>query len=187
MWLDNDRMSHWFAGVLLSWTGMFLLLGLLVFHLWLKVSIAKIANFSGICCVVQLAITPWLFHARSTPQNPPGRIRERVGALSVLFSAVSLLFFTTSDAVRRKISKRCSSPIPLALSCNKLLTGTSLVSRVSNYKGRRIFFAGLNGKFRKAAPRSTILYQKVKRIGECFPCPLWRVGSVSASASACSP
>jgi hypothetical protein len=93
MWLDNDRMSHWFAGAMLSWTGVFLLLGLLVFHLWLKVPVAKIASFTGICCVVQLAVTPWLFHARSTPQNPPGRIRERVIALSVLFSAVSLLFF----------------------------------------------------------------------------------------------
>jgi hypothetical protein len=90
---DNDRLSHWFAGAVLSWLTMFLLWGLLVFHSWLKVPTMKIAVFTGICGAVQLAITPWLFSARATRDNPSGRIAQRATALTVLFSAVTLLFF----------------------------------------------------------------------------------------------
>ena len=90
---DNDRLSHWFAGAVLSWLIMFLLWGLLIFHLWLRVPTAKIAMFTGICCALQLAITPWLFSARATNENPSGRIAKRAAAATVLLSATTLLFF----------------------------------------------------------------------------------------------
>jgi hypothetical protein len=57
---DNDRLSHRFAGAVLSWLAMFLLWGLLIFHLWLRVPTAKVAMFTAICCAVQLGVTPWL-------------------------------------------------------------------------------------------------------------------------------
>ena len=79
-------------GVVLSWLAMFLLVGLLIFHLWFRVPVPKVAMFSGICCAMQLGITPWLFNARATRENPSGRVVQRAGALAFLFSAVSLLF-----------------------------------------------------------------------------------------------
>ena len=91
--LDNDRLSHWLAGAVLSWLAIFLLGGLLIFHLWLRVPTPKIAMFTGICCAMQLGVTPWLFSARATRENPSGRIAQRAVAVTVLFSAVSLLFF----------------------------------------------------------------------------------------------
>jgi hypothetical protein len=90
---DNDRQSHWFAGALLSWLTMFLLVGLLIFHLWLRIPTAKVAMFTAVCCAVQLGVTPWLFSARATRENPSGRIAQRAVAVTVLFSAISLLFF----------------------------------------------------------------------------------------------
>jgi hypothetical protein len=91
--LDNDRLSHWLAGAVLSWLTMFLFGGLLIFHLWLRVPTAKVAMFTGICCAMQLGVTPWLFSARATPENPSGRIARRAAAVTVLFSAITLLFF----------------------------------------------------------------------------------------------
>jgi hypothetical protein len=90
---DNDRLSHWLAGALFSWVMTFLLLGLPIFHVWLKVPIARITTFTGICCALQLVITPWLFSARATRQNPSGRIFQRATAVVVLFSVITLLFF----------------------------------------------------------------------------------------------
>jgi hypothetical protein len=72
---------------------MFLIGGLLVSHFLLKVATAKIATFIGICCAMQLAVTPWLFSARATPQNPGGRPFRARAAVVVLFSGWSLLFF----------------------------------------------------------------------------------------------
>ena len=88
---DNDRLSHWFAGALFSWLMMFLLLGLPIFHLWLKIPTSTIAMVTGICCATQLATTPWLFSARATRQNPSGRIARRGIAVTAWFSAVALL------------------------------------------------------------------------------------------------
>src|ERR1700687_4693681 len=84
---DNDRLSHWFAGALFSWLMMFLLLGLPIFHLWLKIPTPTIAMVTGICCATQLAATPWLFSARATRQNPSGRIARRGIAVAAWFSA----------------------------------------------------------------------------------------------------
>lgn len=90
--LDNDRLSHWFVGAALSWLLFFVLVGLLVFHLGLKVPIAPIAAFNGIFCAVQLLVTPWLFSARATPQNPRGN-RARITAVVYVWLTVGILLF----------------------------------------------------------------------------------------------
>jgi hypothetical protein len=90
---DNDRLSHWFAGSVLTWAAIFLFWGVLVFHCWLKVSIATIAMFVGLGCAVQLVITPWLYSARATRQNPEGRRCRRAAAMIVWMSATALLLF----------------------------------------------------------------------------------------------
>ena len=91
MLFDNDRLSHWFAGALLSWLMMFLLLGLPIFHLWLKFPTLPIATVIGICCATQLAVAPWLFSARATRENPSGRIAQAGIAVYAMFSAMMLL------------------------------------------------------------------------------------------------
>jgi hypothetical protein len=66
-------------GAVLSWTAAFFLLGLPVFHLWLQVPIKKIATFTAFACILQLVVTPWLFKARATMQNPIGlRLKRSV-------------------------------------------------------------------------------------------------------------
>jgi hypothetical protein len=90
---DNDRLSHWLAGALFSWVMVFVVLGLPIFHVWLKVPIARITTFTGISCALQLVIIPWLFSTRATRQNPGGRISQRAAAVAVLFSVITLLFF----------------------------------------------------------------------------------------------
>lgn len=92
MLINNDRLSHWCAGAVFGWL-VFLFLGILVLHSGLKVPIAKIVSFTGVCCAVQLAVTPWLYRARATSGNPRGRPVDRAAALSVLSSAITLLFF----------------------------------------------------------------------------------------------
>ena len=92
MLINNDRLSHWFAGAVVSWLA-FLFLGILVLHFGLNVSIATLATFVGACCVMQLAVTPWLYRARATSTNSRGRPVERAAALCVLFGAIILLFF----------------------------------------------------------------------------------------------
>lgn len=91
VWFDNDRLSHWLAGALLSWLMMFSLLGLPIFHLWLKIPTLAIATVTGICCATQLAVTPWLFSARATRENPSGRIAQRGIAVYAWCSAMLLL------------------------------------------------------------------------------------------------
>src|SRR5208282_2049769 len=93
MILNNDRLSHWYLGILFSWIVCFVLFGIPMFHLWLRFSIAKIAISLGICCAVQLAITPWLYSSRATPQNPDGLVGRRTAAVFVWFSLTALLLF----------------------------------------------------------------------------------------------
>lgn len=93
MLLNNDRLSHWCLGIFFSWIVCFLLFGIPIFHLWLGFSITKITISLGICCVVQLAITPWLYSSRSTPQNPDGLVGRRTAAVFVWFSLTALLLF----------------------------------------------------------------------------------------------
>jgi hypothetical protein len=91
--LNNDRLSHWCVSILFGWTVCFSLFGIPIFHFWLGFSIVKIAVSVGICCGVQLAITPWLFSARATPQNPGGLIGRRTAAVFVWYSLTALLLF----------------------------------------------------------------------------------------------
>jgi hypothetical protein len=76
--LNNDRLSHWLAAAVLSWTAFLLLLFIPIFHLLLGFPISKIAVSAGICCAVQFAVTPWYFplalHART-------QVAELSGAL----------------------------------------------------------------------------------------------------------
>jgi hypothetical protein len=89
---DNDRLSNWVAGAVLTWILMFLLWGLLLFQIVLKVPTATIGTFCCLGCVMQMAITPWLFSARATPQNPKGLYLRRALAITVWFTGIGLLF-----------------------------------------------------------------------------------------------
>jgi hypothetical protein len=81
------------VGSIAGWLVVFLLLGFPIFHLGFKVPIATIASYVGICCAVQLAITPWLFYARQTPQRPDGRVVHRTVAVTVFVATITMLFF----------------------------------------------------------------------------------------------
>jgi small-conductance mechanosensitive channel len=91
--LNNDRLSHWLVGAVFSWGLTFLLLFFPIFHWWLNVPTTKVATLTGLFCAAQLAITPWLFSARATRQNPNGRPAQRAVAVAVLASLIALLFF----------------------------------------------------------------------------------------------
>jgi len=93
MFLNNDRLSHWYVGILLSWIVCFLLFGIIIFHLWLGFSIVRIAVSVSICCGVQLIILPWLYSARVTSKNPGGLIGQRTAAVCVWLSLTALLLF----------------------------------------------------------------------------------------------
>lgn len=72
---------------------LFLIVGFPIFHLQLKVSLATIASYLGICCVVQIVVFEWLFYARAKAQDPESWIFHRTIATTVLVATVSLLFF----------------------------------------------------------------------------------------------
>lgn len=91
--LNNDRLSHWLIGAVFGWGLAFGILYFPVFHIWLKVPTAKAAMLTGLFCAAQLAVIPWLFTARATPQNPSGRPAQRSKAVAVLGSLVGLIFF----------------------------------------------------------------------------------------------
>jgi hypothetical protein len=85
MLINNDRLSRWFAISILGGVGWFLVLWLPVFHFLFKFPIAGIAFCAASLSVGQLAVTPWLFSARKTAQNPEGRIGQRCVAIAVWF------------------------------------------------------------------------------------------------------
>jgi hypothetical protein len=91
--INNDRISHWYLGCLLAWAVCFLFLGIPIFHLGFGSSISKIAISLAICCGAQLAITPWLYSARATPQNPNGFVGRRTAAVFVWCSLTALFLF----------------------------------------------------------------------------------------------
>jgi len=64
-----------------------------IIYWWLRLPNAKIAGYLGVCCVVQLASSLWLFYARKTPQRPDGRIVHRTAAVTFHWATVSMLFF----------------------------------------------------------------------------------------------
>jgi hypothetical protein len=89
--LNNDRLSNWYLGALLSWVICFLFFGIPIFHLGFGFSIVKIGISLGICCGVQLAVVPWLFSARATSQNPDGLIGRRI-IVVVVWQSLTALF-----------------------------------------------------------------------------------------------
>ena len=93
MLLNNDRILLWYVSIFFGWIICFSLLGIPIFHLWLGLSIVKIAVLVGICCGVQLALVPWFYSARSTPQNPDGLIGRRTAVVFVWLSLTTLLVF----------------------------------------------------------------------------------------------
>jgi len=95
--LNNDRLTHWVIGALVSWMAFLLCLFIPLFHWLLGFSIVKIAVSASIGCAGQLAATPWLFSARATAGNPVGDIPKRVTAVIIWFSLTALLFFYYSS------------------------------------------------------------------------------------------
>jgi hypothetical protein len=91
MLLNKDRLSHWLIAAPLGWAVWTVLLFIPIFHLWLGFPVAKITVYSGIACAVQIAVTPWAFLARVTPQNPKGKVFQRYAVASVLVTATALL------------------------------------------------------------------------------------------------
>jgi hypothetical protein len=129
---NNDRISHWFVGAVFTWVIVFLLWGLLVLHLWLKVPVAKVAILTGLACAVQLAVTPWLFSARATRQNPNGMIARRARAVIVWFSVTALLFFCYFPlSLHRGSDSRLFSTIAFAMTVVLGLVAFIIVGVVS--------------------------------------------------------
>jgi hypothetical protein len=92
---NDDRLSYWLAVVVLGWLGYLGFLGIPIFHWGMNVSIAKVLTFACVCCLLQLAVTPWMFWARGTPAEPDRRFNHRLAASGVwlLSTALFLLFF----------------------------------------------------------------------------------------------
>ncbi|MFZ0301336.1 MAG: hypothetical protein WAL75_01570 [Terracidiphilus sp.] len=94
MSFDKERLSYWLAGVLLAWTMYVAVFGIPIFHLLLGIAIPTIVSFAVYACALQLAITPWIFSARVTLQNPQGKIGQRTAAIIIWFvSTASLLLY----------------------------------------------------------------------------------------------
>jgi hypothetical protein len=90
--IDNDRISHSLAGAILGWAAGFAVLYVPIFHLLFRCSIVSIAVFTCIACGGQLAVTPWLFSARATLQNPIGNVVQRAYAVVLWFTLTALAF-----------------------------------------------------------------------------------------------
>jgi len=89
--MDKDRLSHWIVLGFFCWIGYFLFFGLPIFHLLLGVSMFKVGSFFVLCGLMQLAVTPWIFAARPTAQNPNGNSAQRATAAAVWFVSTALL------------------------------------------------------------------------------------------------
>lgn len=92
---NDDRLSYWFAIVILCWLGYLGFLGIPIFHWGMNVSMAKVLAFACACCLLQLAVTPWMFWARATLAEPDRRFGHRIAAAGVwlVSTAIFLLFF----------------------------------------------------------------------------------------------
>jgi hypothetical protein len=79
----------------------FFLLGIPIFHFGLSVSVFKIALFCAISCALQLAVTPWMFSARITSENPTGNMQKMFGALALwgTLNLFTLLIFIQHAAL----------------------------------------------------------------------------------------
>ena len=91
MLIDKDRLSHWIACVVFGWSLYCLVLGIPVFHWGLGVSTIRVVScFAGVG-LLQLAVTPWIFWARPTSEEPDRRFAHRIGAVTV-WIASTLIF-----------------------------------------------------------------------------------------------
>lgn len=93
MLFNNERLSNWFLGILLGWFLSLLILGIPIFHFWLRVSTATVVVAGCICCGLQLCVTPWLYSARATAQNPDGLVTRRMKAVYIWISLTTLALF----------------------------------------------------------------------------------------------
>ena len=93
MLFNNDRLSHWFLGILLAWALSLLILGIPIFHVWLGVSTATVVFAGCIFCGLQLCVTPWLYSARATAQNPDRLVGRRTKAVRIWISLTTLTLF----------------------------------------------------------------------------------------------
>jgi hypothetical protein len=88
----SRRVWYWLIGSVLGWGIVFLVIGLPIFHLGFRVPISTIASYLGICSLIQLAITPWFYYGRKTPQRPEGRPVHLTLAATVGVATMTVLF-----------------------------------------------------------------------------------------------
>lgn len=110
---DKDRLSHWFTNALVTWTTIFLVWGLPLFHFWLKVPIVEIIVIVCVGYVAQTAMTPWLFSSRVSHQNPRGNIRRGAVAATSWLCVTFILFVYILEHGRPVIPQR--APVPLVV------------------------------------------------------------------------
>jgi hypothetical protein len=91
MLIDNDRLSHWLATGVVVWTCYVFFLGIPIFHFGLGVSTKKVILFAIGSCLLQLAVTPWMFWARATQSDPDRRFGHRIGAAVMWIGLTGIL------------------------------------------------------------------------------------------------
>ncbi len=94
--LDSKRLRFLLTALIATivvWLIIFLVVGLPIAHLFFKIPVAMVASWMSICCAVQVAICPWLFYSRRTPDHPEGRITHRRLAVAVFSTTISVVFF----------------------------------------------------------------------------------------------
>jgi hypothetical protein len=83
--LNNDNLLHWCVAPLFSWTLFGILVGITI-HIAFGILASSIALFFAIQCALQIAVTPWLFAARTTAGNPRGQRLRRTQVVIVWFT-----------------------------------------------------------------------------------------------------
>jgi len=73
---DSNNLLTWCIGPLLGWALVGVLIGVPV-HTVFGVPRSSVALFVVIQCILQIAVSPWLFAARATADNPAGRPLRR--------------------------------------------------------------------------------------------------------------
>lgn len=90
MFVDKERLSYWYALAIIAWTG-YTLIGILIFHCFLDISLTKVISFFVVSCAMQCAVTPLIYSARSQPENPDGKPVQRVIAAGMWFTLEAAL------------------------------------------------------------------------------------------------
>ena len=90
--INNDRLSHWLAGVVSAWVIAFGLLGIPIFHLLFGISLRTVIYFVLAAGGVQVIVTPWLFSARSSSLNPAGLPLKRRITVVIWLCLTALIF-----------------------------------------------------------------------------------------------